>query len=46
MVRELRARIDYTWSVSGNTLTLMPVGGKDPCPLRGFIWTGDWTRAG
>ena len=37
---------DYTWSVSGNTLTLAPVGGKDPCGPRGFIWTGDWTRVG
>jgi hypothetical protein len=37
---------DYTWSVNGNTLTLAPVGGKDPCATRGFIWTGDWTRMG
>jgi hypothetical protein len=37
---------DYTWSVTGNTLTLAPVGGKDPCGPRGFIWTGDWIRVG
>jgi hypothetical protein len=36
----------YTWSVSGNTLTLAPVGGHDACGIRGFIWTGTWTRAG
>jgi hypothetical protein len=36
--------VDYTWSVNGTTLTLAPVGGKDPCGPRGFIWTGDWTR--
>jgi hypothetical protein len=36
----------YAWSVTGNTLTLAPVGGKDPCDPRGFIWTGDWTRSG
>jgi hypothetical protein len=36
---------DYTWSVSGDTLTLTPVGGKDPCGLRGFVWAGEWTRA-
>jgi hypothetical protein len=36
----------YTWSVSGNTLTLAPVGGHDACGIRGFIWTGTWTRTG
>ena len=37
---------DYSWSVSGDTLTLAPIGGGDPCGIRGFIWTGQWTRAG
>ena len=37
---------DYNWSVSGDTLTLVPVGGKDACGIRGFIWTGTWTRVG
>ena len=36
----------YTWSVSGNTLTLAPVGGHDACRIRGFVWTGQWTRVG
>jgi hypothetical protein len=35
---------DYSWSVEGDTLTLTPVGGKDPCAGRGFLWTGEWTR--
>jgi hypothetical protein len=35
---------DYSWSVSGNTLTLAPLSGKDPCAPRGFLWTGEWTR--
>jgi hypothetical protein len=34
----------YIWSVSGNTLALAPVGGHDACGVRGFIWTGEWTR--
>jgi hypothetical protein len=34
----------YTWSVSGNTLTLAPVGGHDACGIRGFVWSGTWTR--
>jgi hypothetical protein len=34
----------YKWSVSGDTLTLAPVGGADACSIRGFIWTGRWTR--
>jgi hypothetical protein len=34
----------YTWSVSGATLTLTPVGGHDACGIRGFIWAGKWTR--
>lgn len=36
----------YTWSVSGDTLKLAPVGGHDACGIRGFIWTGTWTRTG
>lgn len=36
----------YDWTVNGNTLTLSPVGGHDACGIRGFIWTGDWTRVG
>jgi hypothetical protein len=34
----------YSWSVSGDTLTLAPVGGNDACGIRGFIWAGEWTR--
>jgi hypothetical protein len=37
---------DYRWTVSGTTLTLTPVGGRDACGIRGFIWAGDWTRVG
>lgn len=37
---------DYRWSVSGDTLTLAPVGGKEPCRVRQFIWAGEWTRVG
>jgi hypothetical protein len=36
----------YTWSVSGNTLKLAPIGGHDACGIRGFIWTGTWSRVG
>jgi len=36
----------YRWTVSGETLTLAPVGGRDACGIRGFIWTGEWTRVG
>lgn len=35
----------YSWSVSGRTLTLKPVGGNDACGIRGFVWAGTWTRA-
>jgi hypothetical protein len=35
---------DYTWKVSGTRLTLKPSGGEDPCSIRGFIWTGTWTK--
>lgn len=34
----------YTWSVSGDTLTLTPVGGHDTCGVRGFVWAGEWKR--
>jgi hypothetical protein len=34
----------YTWSVSGSTLTLAPVRARDACRIRGFTWTGQWTR--
>jgi hypothetical protein len=36
---------EYSWSVSGDTLTLAPAGGSDACGVRGFIWAGEWTRA-
>ena len=36
----------YRWRVTETTLTLAPVGGSDSCGFRGFIWTGEWTRAG
>jgi hypothetical protein len=36
----------YTWSVSGSTLTLAPRAGGDPCGVRGFVWSGQWTRVG
>jgi hypothetical protein len=36
----------YNWSVSGDTLTLTPVGGHDACGVRGFVWSGQWTRVG
>jgi len=34
----------YSWSVSGDTLTLVPLGGRDACTVRQFIWAGQWTR--
>jgi hypothetical protein len=37
---------DYRWSVTGTTLTLSPLGGSDACGIRGFTWTGEWTRVG
>jgi hypothetical protein len=37
---------DYTWSVSGDTLTLKPKTGADSCGVRGFVWAGDWKRVG
>ena len=36
----------YDWTINGNILTLRPVGGHDACGIRGFIWTGTWTRVG
>ena len=27
-----------------DTLTLAPVGGRDACAVRGFVWSGQWTR--
>jgi hypothetical protein len=36
---------DYNWHVSGSHLTLAPRGGRDACAIRGFIWSGTWTRA-
>jgi hypothetical protein len=36
---------DYKWSVTADTLTLVPVSGKDACGIRGFIWTGQWRRS-
>ena len=35
---------NYTWTVTGKVLTLTPIGGKDECSIRGFIWTGSWAR--
>jgi hypothetical protein len=35
---------DYTWHVNGNQLSLNPRGGHDACAIRGFIWSGTWTR--
>jgi hypothetical protein len=35
---------DYRWSAEGDTLTLTPKGGSDPCSVRGFVWSGEWTR--
>jgi hypothetical protein len=34
----------YSWSVTGNQLTLAPIGGHDACSQRGTAWTGTWTR--
>ncbi len=35
---------NYSWTVHGSALTLTPIGGTDACQIRGFIWTGTWTR--
>ena len=37
---------DYRWNVSGETLTLAPIGGSDACGIRGYIWAGEWRRVG
>jgi hypothetical protein len=34
---------DYRWAVTGDTLTLAPIGA-DRCAQRGLIWSGRWTR--
>ena len=34
---------DYRWSVTGNNLTLTPVG-NDPCRDRAVVWAGVWKR--
>jgi hypothetical protein len=34
----------YSWTVSGDTLTLAPIGGHDACSQRGTVWSGTWTR--
>jgi hypothetical protein len=34
----------YSWSVSGDALTLAPLGSGDGCRQRGAIVTGEWTR--
>ena len=36
----------YSWTVTGNTLTLTPTGGADSCARRRSVWAGQWTRAG
>jgi hypothetical protein len=37
-------RAAYSWSVEGDTLTLAPRNGRDPCRERGAVYTGEWTR--
>ena len=39
-------RADYTWAVSGDTLTLSLVGGHEPCRVREFIWAETGRRSG
>lgn len=46
---DANAPVDYTWQVSGRTLTVTLVGVDrcaDPKNLQHFIWEGDWTRVG
>lgn len=46
---ETNVPVDYTWSVSGETLTVTLVGADrcgDPHNLQHFIWAGDWARFG
>jgi hypothetical protein len=41
--------VDYTWQVSGRTLTVTLAGADrcgDPKNLQHFIWAGDWARVG
>jgi hypothetical protein len=35
---------EYRWSVTGDTLTLAPVAGAEPCRVRAFVWSGTWKR--
>jgi hypothetical protein len=35
---------DYLWSANGDTLTLRPRNGADPCGVRRFVWAGEWKR--
>jgi hypothetical protein len=37
-------RADYSWAVNGDKLILVPLGGNEPCRVRQFIWSGEWTR--
>ena len=38
---------DYRWTVTGETLKLVPVGGqRGACGIRGFSLAGEWTRVG
>jgi hypothetical protein len=37
-------RAAYRWTVSGDTLTLAPIGGQDFCHQRGTVSSGTWTR--
>jgi hypothetical protein len=39
---EIAQNADYSWKVSGDTLTLSAV--KDPCADRDSVLTGKWTR--
>lgn len=34
----------YSWTVSGEVLTLAPMEAADGCSQRGAIFTGEWTR--
>jgi hypothetical protein len=35
----------YRWAVSGNTLTLTPIG-RESCRYRKIVFAGQWTRSG
>ena len=46
---DTNAPVDYTWQVSGRTLTVTLVGVDrcgDPKNVQHFIWAGDWVRVG